>query len=147
MLSGPGGAGVRLSWPWLVSADRDGDGDGWARRSAGVGLRLKRVCGCAGVRVSWPWPVSADRDGDGDGWARRSAGVRQAAWCSARRQVQAPVRAARQRRPVPPLARRRTQVSTQPAAKSRHARTSELLKCRTVKFRHSFIPYCLDHYV
>ena len=23
----------------------------------------------------------------------------------------------------------------------------ELLKCRTVKFRHSFIPYCLDHYV
>ena len=29
----------------------------------------------------------------------------------------------------------------------RHARTLELLKCRTVKFRHSFIPYCLDHYV
>ena len=28
-----------------------------------------------------------------------------------------------------------------------HARTLELLKCRTVKFRHSFIPYCLDHYV
>jgi len=29
----------------------------------------------------------------------------------------------------------------------RHARTLELLKCRTVKFRHSLIPYCLDHYV
>ena len=29
----------------------------------------------------------------------------------------------------------------------RHARTLELLKCRTVKFRHSFIPYCLDLYV
>jgi len=24
---------------------------------------------------------------------------------------------------------------------------TELLKCRTVKFRHSFIPYCLDHYI
>ena len=29
----------------------------------------------------------------------------------------------------------------------RHARTWEHLKCRTVKFQHSFIPYCLDHYV
>ena len=29
----------------------------------------------------------------------------------------------------------------------RHARTLEHLKCRTVKFRHSFIPNCLDHYV
>jgi len=29
----------------------------------------------------------------------------------------------------------------------RHARTLELLQCRTVKFRHSMIPYCLDHYV
>ena len=28
-----------------------------------------------------------------------------------------------------------------------HARTLEHLKRRTVKFRHSFIPYCLDHYV
>ena len=25
--------------------------------------------------------------------------------------------------------------------------TLEHLKCRTVKFQHSFIPYCLDHYV
>jgi len=74
MLSGPGGAGVRLSWPWLVSADRDGDGElgtaiCWSRPTSS---------GCAGVRVSWPWPGSADRDDDGDGWARRSAGVRQA---------------------------------------------------------------------
>jgi len=29
----------------------------------------------------------------------------------------------------------------------RHARTLEPLKSRTVKFRHSFIPCCLDHYV
>jgi len=28
----------------------------------------------------------------------------------------------------------------------RHARTLELLKCQTVKFRHSLIPYGLDHY-
>ena len=28
-----------------------------------------------------------------------------------------------------------------------HVRTLEHLKCRTVKFRHSFIPNCLDHYV
>jgi len=29
----------------------------------------------------------------------------------------------------------------------RHARTLEPLKSRTVKFRHSFLPYCLDHYI
>jgi len=29
----------------------------------------------------------------------------------------------------------------------RHARTFEPLKSRTVKFRHSFLPYCLDHYI
>jgi len=29
----------------------------------------------------------------------------------------------------------------------RHARTLEPLKSRTVKFRYSFLPYCLDHYI
>ena len=29
----------------------------------------------------------------------------------------------------------------------RHARTLEPLKSRTVKFRHSFLPYCFDHYI
>jgi len=29
----------------------------------------------------------------------------------------------------------------------RQARTLEHLKCQTVKYQHSFIPYCLDHYV
>jgi len=28
-----------------------------------------------------------------------------------------------------------------------HARTFEPLKSRTVKFRHSFLPYCLDHHI
>jgi len=29
----------------------------------------------------------------------------------------------------------------------RHTRTLEPPKSRTVKFRHSFLPYCLDHYI
>jgi len=45
------------------------------------------------------------------------------------------------------LRRRRPPVQSWDCQSKLHDCSANFLKCRTVKFRHSLIPYCLDHYV